>query len=339
LLIQLVAVFIRFFKSSFFVQFLVIGLTGLLLWANAMADPPGMPAPQGPVPLYHAIFSLLKDQPFLSSLAGFLVILAQTYFLTLIFNQHQLILKNSSLSALLFVVLMSFLPGQLTLNPVNLSISFLLVVIYQLLISYNKQEHFDRFFAAGFFLAIAAMIYLPIILWFIFVIISLVLSRNGNWRAWLAATIGLLTPFIYLASWYFIEDSLLEHALEYPRFFFGIMEFPNPFHTDFYILSGMTLFIASWGLFAFSSRARERTVEIRAKTSTILWTLVFTLLTFPLSGTQAIYHPSLAMPALSMVITGTLLGLKKHRMAEVILLLYFLAILLNNLLIHKFIYR
>jgi hypothetical protein len=53
---------------------------------------------------------------------------------------------------------------------------------------------------------------------------------------------------------------------------------------------------------------------------------------------MAIFHPALAIPALAMVITGTLVGLKKTRLAELIMVIYFLSVLMNNLFIHHILY-
>jgi len=329
-------VFIKFFKSSFFIQYLVIGIIGLCLWARAFIEPPGMPPPEGPVPLYKLLYQVFTDQPFLSTLFGFMLVLAETYWLTTILSSHELILKNSSLSALVFLVLMSFLPGQLTMNPINISLGFMILILYHLLISYNKPEHLDRIFAAGFFTAIASFFYLPFLLWFVFVVISFLVVRAGNWRAWFAAFIGLVTPFLYLSVWFFWHNNLVVHMNEYLQFFNRILVFPNPFHTDFWILSGFTVMLALWGIMVFRSGPVEKTVEIRAKTSILLWTLVFTVISFIYARSMAFFHPALAIPAMAMVITGALTHLKKKRMAEIILLIYFFAVLINNLFLHKF---
>jgi hypothetical protein len=332
-------VFIKFFKSSFFSQYLVIGIIGICLWVRSFTDPPGMPAPENPVPLYQLLYNQVAGYPLLATIAGFILVIIETYWLTTILGKHELVMKNSSLSALVFIVLMSFLPNQLTLNPINISLGFMILILYQLLISYNKPEHLDRIYAAGFFTGLGCLFYLPFLLWFVFVVISFLVFRAGNWRAWLAAMIGLATPFLYLAAWYFWHDSLKVEALAYARFFSNILVYPNPFHTDFYLLSGFTLLLAIWGIISFRSGPVEKTVEIRTKTSIMLWTLVFAVISFAYARSMAIYHPALAMPAMTMVVTGTLTNLKKPRVAEWILLIYFLAVLLNNLFIHNYFYH
>lgn len=297
-----------------------------------------MPAPEEPVPLYSLVYHLLQTMPLLASVAGFCLVLIETYWLTRILSKHELVLKNSSLSSLVFVVMLSFLPGQLTLNPINIALGFMILILHHLLISYNKPEHLDRIFAAGFFTAIASMFYLPFIFWFFIVIVGFLIFRAGNLRAWMAAIIGLVTPFLYLATWYFWRDEFIARALEYPAFFSHILIFPNPFHLDFYILYGLTVMLSLWGISMFRN-GPEKTVEIRTKTSILLLTLVFSLLSFVFSRSMAFFHPALAIPAMAMVITGTLIGLKKARLAETLLLVYFFSVLLNNLFLHNFMYN
>ena len=154
----------------------------------------------------------------------------------------------------------------------------------------------------------------------------------------MAAFIGLLTPFLYLAAWYFWHDEFIARALEFPVFFSRILVFPNPFQTDFWILSGFTILLALWGILLYRG-GPQKTVEVRVKANILLWTLVFTILSFIFSRSMAIFHPALAIPALAMVLTGTLIGLKKIRVAEIILLVYFLSVLLNNLFIHNLLYN
>ncbi|MCX6268371.1 MAG: DUF6427 family protein, partial [Bacteroidetes bacterium] len=185
-----------------------------------------MPAPEPPAPLYALCYQILHGFPLFATVLGFSLVLAETYWLTRIFSLHELVLKNSSLSALVFLVMMSFLPDQLTLNPINIALGFMILILHNLLISYNKPEHLDRIFAAGFFTAVASMFYLPFILWFVFVIISFLIFRAGNWRAWMAAIIGLITPFLYLGVWYFWHNEFIVKALEFPKFFSQILVFP-----------------------------------------------------------------------------------------------------------------
>lgn|GEM_PF-252251 len=327
--------FIKFFKSSFFSQYLATGVIGLSLWLRAFFEPPSLPVPYGPVPLYTLIYDLLDPVPRLAVILGFLLVLVEMFWFNLILNKHELVLKNSTLSALVFIILMSFYPEILILNPVNISVLFLLVIMYNLLISYKKPEHLDRTFAAGFFISVTSMFYIPFLLWFGLVIISFILFRSGKWRQWVSFLIGLLTPYLYLAAFYFWKDNLPEKVNEYAVFIYKVFSFPNPFQYDFHILGGLTLMLTIYGFFIFKSRPIEKTVEIRAKINLFLWIILFSILSFSFSGSMAVYHPVIAAPAFALVITCALLPIKKPVRIELLLIIYFLLILANNLVVHE----
>jgi hypothetical protein len=326
--------FINFFKSSFFSQYLVITVIGFVLWIQAFVSPPGMPVPDGEIPLYSLLYNILNGFPLIATLIAFILVLAETYFVAAMFSRHELVLKNSSLSALVFIVMMSFYPTLLTLTPVNISVGFLIIILHQILIYYNKPEHLDRVFIAGFTTSIASLFYLPFILWFAFILISLLVCRAGNWRAWMAAFIGLATPFFYLAVWTYWQDDFIGVFGQYLEFFKKIEFFPNPFNVGYYILGSYTLFLSVWGIL-FHQKATDKVVEIRAKSNVLLWTFFFVLASFLYARSMAAFNIALAFPALTMVITRTLTGLKKTRVAETILLIYFLMVLVNNLIVYN----
>jgi hypothetical protein len=331
-------VVIKFFRSSFITQYTVISMAALILWLIPCFDPPSIPRPYGPVPLYDLLYSMIQNLPLLSVIIGFILAVVEMYWLNQILSSHELVQKNSSLAALIFILLMSFYPEALILNPVNITVLLLLVIIYNLMISYKKPEHLDRIYAAGFLTSIASMFYFPFIIWCGLIFISFVLFRSGKWRQWTSALLGLLTPYLYLAATWFWFDLLNEKVNTYLEFFRNIFVFPNPFQTDFLILGGMTLLSGLYGLFVLFTGPVEKTVEIRSKMNLFLWTIPFSLLTIFLSGPMAIFHPLTVAPAFSLVIVSALQGVRKPARVEWFLWLYFFMILSNTLYIHRFFY-
>lgn len=326
--------FIKFFKSGFFIQYFLIGIIGVVLWLPAFLHPSLMPPPDGPVLLYSLLYDLLRESQFLATVLGFVLVCGETYFFSVILNRNELSLKNSSLSALVFLVLMSLLPSQLTLTPTTIALLFILLILHHLLIIYRKPEHFDRVFAAGFFTALASFFYIPVLLWIGFIIVSFLLFRSGAWREWIAAIIGLLTPFIYLSVFYLWNDELFFRAREYPDFFRRFLFYPNSSHSDFWITEGVVLILTIWGTVRLWISSLEKTVELRAKFNLFIWILVFTIFSFAFARSLAVYHPALATPALAMIITYALTSLKKTRLVEIILLILFILLLINNHVIH-----
>lgn len=329
--------FIKFFKSGFFSQFLAVGIIGISLWLRAFVEPPSLPRPYGPAPLYSILYDGLITLPHVAVILGFILVLIEMYWLNLMLNKHELVLKNSTLAALAFIILMSFYPELLILNPVNITVLFLIVVMHNLLISYKKPEHLDRTFAAGFFISIASMFYFPFILWIGAIPVSFLLFRSGKWRQWLSCFIGLLTPYLYLAAVYFWFDVLPRKIDDYILFIRQVFIFPIPVQTDFWILIGLMLVFSVYALLTFKSGPVEKTAEVRAKINLFLWILIFCVLSFIFSGTMAIYHPVLANPAFALIVASSLMAIKKPAVMEWLLIIFFLMILVNNLLIHQLI--
>jgi putative flippase GtrA len=155
--------FLRFFRSGFVTQYLAIGIIGLLLWGRAFIDPPAMPAPDGPVPMYSLIYSLLHSLPHVAVILGFILTLASAYLLNRLLTRNEVLLKNSSLSSLIFIALMSYFPFLLTLHQVSIAALFLLMILERLYRAYSRSESLELTYVAGFMIGIASLFYLPFI--------------------------------------------------------------------------------------------------------------------------------------------------------------------------------
>lgn len=322
---------IPFFKSSFFNQYLMIFLIGLILWMGGFIHETPMPPPDGPVPVYRLLYHWLQGYPLFASLSAFLLNITAAFSFIAILNRHELIQKNSSLSGLVLVVFVSLHPLLLSLNPVSIALWLFLFILHHLLIYYNKPEHLDRVFTIGFSACITALIYLPGLLLLIYIFIGLILCRASSWRAWFAALIGFMTPLIYLVAYGFFFDNLRAIFDEYLYFFQSIRIAIPDWSADFLYIAGAGTLYALWALLK-PARELDRAVEFRAKTNIILWSAPFFLGSIPFTGSMLPYHLLLMAPVASLVIARTLLGMKKYRLAETFFIVYILIILTNNLL-------
>lgn len=322
--------FIRFFRSSFPAQYIVIGLIGLMLWGKSFVQPPPMPAPEGPVPLYSLLFFLLSGIPHLAVLVGFLLVFAETWWLNILLNKHELVLKNSSLASLVFIIMMSSSPLYLTTHPLNICMLCLIIIINNLMLSYNRADDLDLIYSSGFFTAIGSLVYFPFLLMLIIIPVSFILFRSGKWREQAAAIIGFITPFIFLSVYYFLTDQLKDQVGSYKKMFSSFFFYPIHLHTDDWLIGISTLVLAIWGFYYLLSGPMSKTAEIRAKTYLIVWLVLISILSVIYSTSLVVYHLIMIFPALTLMLTSAFLGIKKKRWAEIIFLIYFLLILVNS---------
>jgi len=323
---------IRFFRSSFPAQFIVIGIIAILLWSHAFIHPPSMPSPDGPVPLYSLLYNLLHNFPHLTCILGFILTLISAFLMNSILTTNEIVLKNSSLSALLFIALMSYFPFLLTLHQVSIATLILLMILERLYKSYSKSESLELTYVSGFLIGIASLFYLPFIFFFFFLLVTFLVFRNIDWHEWVGSFIGLITPFIFLSVYYFWFDKLIIKAHEF-FMFFNISIDPAPFREPtFVILSIIVLLLLLFGLFTGLSRLSERTIEIRKKTSLLIWLIPIMVLSIFISANLMRYHMLISFITVSGLLSMYLLKLRNTFWQEIILIGMLVIILLNNLL-------
>lgn len=322
--------FIRFFRSSFPVQYFTIGLIGLLLWGKSLMQPPPMPVPEGPVPLYDILYVFLHDLPRVAAVLGLMLVLAETWMLNVLFNNNELVLKNSSLASLVFIILISSSPLYLTLNPLSICIFLTVLILDGLMKSYNRVEDLDLVYGAGFIIAVGSLFYFPYLMMLAVLPVGFVLFRSSKWREWAAAFIGFATPYLFLAVYYFLTDKLPSRIRVYEKMLASFFFYPINLHIDDYVIGIFTIVLALWGFYYLLSGPMEKTSEIRAKTYLVIWTLPVAMLSIVYSTTLLVFHLIMLFPALTLMLTSAFLGMRKKRWAEIIFLIYFLLILANS---------
>jgi len=291
-----------------------------------------MPVPEGLAPFYSLLYRILSGYPHFTTILGFFLVLGSAFLLNWLITGQEIVAKNSSLTALFFVILMSYQPLFLTIHPVNLSVFIFLLILKQLYESYNRPDSLELIYAAGFFVSVGSFFYFPFILFYAFILMSFIVFRSTSWRDWMSSFIGLLTPYLFLAVYYFFFNKLELKLYEYGRFFKG------PFHIllnndRIFLIYSISLILGLiTGFFNNLTHLQEKTIEIRKKNILLFWFTLFIICSFPFAGNFQTFHLLFFVIIVATFIPSYLLQRKKTFLAELMCLLFFTAILLNNLI-------
>ena len=322
---------LRFFRSSFFSQYLAIFFAGLLLWGRAFFVPPSMPVASGSVPLYNLLFFLLSDLPILAVILGYLLNLCSAFYLNYLLTKHEILAKNSSLAAFLFLFIVSYYPVLLTIHPVNICLFILLLILERIFASYGRQEPLELAYSAGFLIAIGSLFYFPFIFFYTLILIAFIVFRTTSIREWTSSFIGLSTPFIFLIVYYFWFDETMVNTMEFFRSFTPFFNLKPFMNTGFLIFTAIQLILLLFGIFAGLARISERTIEIRKKIILLIWLAVIVLLSFPFVGQLLPFHLLISFITVSALLSLYLLRLRNTFWQEIILMSLIFFVLVHNL--------
>lgn len=160
------------------------------------------------MPLYQIIeFLLLKANSILLNYSISFLIIGIFIFLILKFDNRFIFLNNRSfLPSLIFLLIFCCFPENIKLKPVFFSIIFLYIAIYRIFAGYKKEEAISNSFDAALAISVGSLIYFPIIYYFVFVLLAILLLGPFSWRVWVTSVFGLVLPYIITFSLYYLFD-------------------------------------------------------------------------------------------------------------------------------------
>lgn len=200
--------FIRLFKTTQPLALVILGIISAIMWFISWGLHFRVHPPDG-MPLYDLVFYLLRNFPgWVLALTGFLLTTSQAIQLNHVLNKHDILYKQSWLPALLYVVLGGMIPAFLGFHPLLFVNSIFLLAIDKMISLYKNPSPLSLAFDSAMLFSIAALFYLPAVVFFIFYGIGMLILRPINWRETVAGFIGLALPFLFAFLYYFLNDRM-----------------------------------------------------------------------------------------------------------------------------------
>jgi len=189
---------IKVFKSNHKLINILTVVLILILWIPAFFIDQELDFPQ--------FFS--TNIRWLDVLISIVIISGQSIYLNTIVWEYKLVKENSHLTSLMLLVLNAGCFLFLNLNQVVIANSFILIAFHQLLRMYNSKNTHAILFNSSFLIALASLIYLPNIVCFALLWITLIYTTTPKWRDFIISLIGLSIPIVYYLSYKFVFQNL-----------------------------------------------------------------------------------------------------------------------------------
>jgi hypothetical protein len=140
--------------------------------------------------------------------AALLVSIFQIVYFNYLTNSRDVFPDRTFWPGLIYMLFMHISFDCLTLSPVLMSTSFLLLAFGTLIRQMDRRGATDEVFEVGFYIGIAALFYLPSALFILWASISLLFYTGATFRQHSLTLFGFLFPFAATLLFFYLRDSL-----------------------------------------------------------------------------------------------------------------------------------
>lgn len=267
------------FKSNNPLLNIILFLLAILFWIDSFIYFSNVElSSEHQAPLYAFIYRLFSQYPFWSVLLSFFFMLLQAFMFNRVITNKNLVDRNSYLPALVFIVLMSSSFKLVGLQPFWFANFFLIVALDKIFDDFDEQDTYKEIFNVGLLIGVASLFYYPVLGFFVLIWISLIIYYLVNVKSLLASLMGLLLPYLFVASYYFWFNKLSIEFREWWSFFQSLFDNPlllNTFQWVTFSIVGVTTLIAL--VVIYGSGLRDKPVRLRKRHRVLLYFFLISL--------------------------------------------------------------
>lgn len=322
---------IRFFRSSFLVQYLAVLVMAIALWMPAFVKAMTAAPPADNEPLYQLLYAPLSGYPLLSVLVAFLFMLAAGYMLNAILSLYLLIPRISTFGLLFWVIVAGSFPEAMSFQPLWPALLLLLLALNLAFSMYDQQNINYKLFNFGALAAFSGMMHGGAWVFLLWVLAVLFILRVNKLREWLIPLLGFFVPLLYLFILWFLQNKLATNLGHFLLAFAEGFSLPKmPDLMQLVILAFLILLFFNALSFNYSLQA-DRNIAVR-KRKAMVNAFAFVALAVFFLNDAAMAPNMLLMVPLSVHLAIWAGGLNRTARPSVIVWIYYLLALSNNIL-------
>ncbi len=266
---------------------------------------------------YACLDMLFGRSVFGYALVGTVILFLQAIIFNTLLLRRDFLLDRGYVPAILYVFFGSISFDYLSVSPVLLSLTFLLLVMRQIF-TLTENTHDQTLFTIGFYLGIATLFHLPSSIFLFWVSVGLGVFRSTSFRQHLLVLFGFAFPILLLCLYFFWNDSLIDFIVQYfnsisfaPKFYLSVQDF-------IVILAFPTLFLVLSVLNMFSGRSLTN-YQSYCRQMMIFW-LVASVFSLLLCKYWLPFQFVLFLPALAFFGTYYLFSIQRRWISELLFL-------------------
>ena len=322
---------LKFFRHSYIAQLVVIVLLVVALWIPAFVTQFRDTAVGTPTtPLYNLIAGLFDSSSSAMTVLTFVVFGLCVLFFNSMLSVNQLVTRNSSIGAFVFVLCMCCVQIKDEYYPFLLASTFIMMAIQTIYLIYQVDKPEAYLMNSGLFIAVASMFYYPAIILIIWVLLSLIIMDIREFRHFLIPIFGFLMPYFILFVIFYFNHSLVENFQVYSSAF-NDLGFEKLGLTTMEMIAMIMVFVfMGLSLMMVRSGNADHSVGIRKKVNVTLWLFGFSFMMLFMQ--KPVVCNGLIFMVLAIMVSMALCYVKKSKIIDIVLIILMLAVIANQYL-------
>lgn len=189
-----------------------------------------------------------------------------------IYNTNQFLERNSYLSALLYIVLMSFYHSFYGVDGLLIAHTCIVIMLFQIFKLRQNEDGRRRVFNGALFAGLAASFHPPMVILFPFIMIMIWNIRPFIFRETILSLVGFIIPLIYsgIYLWYSgkrIELKILEQTTNYTNK-----------QTDFLITAVLFTLLFLLSLIGIQGRIQKSSIRLKKNIRILYWLILVAII-------------------------------------------------------------
>ena len=308
---------LKFFKHSYISQLVVIVLLIVALWIPVFLTYRFPDDAGEPTSLALTIFT-------------FVVFGVSVFFFNSMMSVNQLVTRNSSIGAFIYVLCMSIIPIHTACFPFLLACPLIMIAMQTILLIYQVEKPEAYLMNVGFFIAIASMFYFPAIFLIIWALLSMTIMDIRQVKHYFIPIMGVIFPYFILFTFFYFNGTLLGKIEQYSLIINDLNLEKLGIGTFETIVLAIVFIMVILSLMMIKSGNADNSVVTRKKVNITLWIFFFSFLML-FTRKPAMYN-GLIFVVLAMFVSMALCYIKKSKIVDIILAVFTVAVIASQYL-------
>lgn len=322
---------LKFFKQSYIAQFVVIVLLVVALWIPVFVSQASEVTVGSPItPLYNLVASIFGSSSLALTIFTFVVFGVSILFFNSMLSVNQLVTRNSSIGAFIFMLCMCCVPIQDEFYPFLLAVPLIMMTMQTVYLIYQIEKPEIYLMNAGFFVALASMFYFPAIILIIWVLLAIMIMDIRELKQFLIPIIGFFFPYFILFVCFFFNHTLIEKVKDYSMAFNELGLEKLGVGTYEMTILAIVFVLAAISLMMIKSDKADNSVGTRKKINVTLWLFVFSFIMLFMQ--KPVMFNGLIFIALAVFLSMALCYVKKSKLVDIVMVVMMLAVIVNQYL-------